>query len=106
MISRRAVNRRKCRVLNSVMEFSAFDGERSDSGLRLLCKLQAKDYQNVLDDLLTLIATVNQTLAHKTRHSQKLNKIPKMMESFYRRNCALYATDFQKIPALNAQRNI
>ncbi len=57
------MDRRKCRVLNSVMEVFAFDGESSDSGLRLLCKLQAKDYQNVLDGLLALITTVNQTLA-------------------------------------------
>ena len=68
------MNRRKCRVLNSVMKVSAFDGERSDSGLRLLCKLQAKDYQYALDGSLALIATVNQTLAHKTRHSQQFNK--------------------------------
>jgi hypothetical protein len=100
------MNSTKCRVLNSVMEVSAFDGERSDSGLRHICKLQVKDYQNVLDGLLALIATVNQTLAHKTRHSQQPYKIPKMMESFFRKNCDAFATDFQNIPALNAQRNI
>ena len=107
MISRTAMNCRKCRVLNSVMEVSTFDGESWDSELRRLSKLQAKDYQYVLDGSLDLIASVTQTLAHKTRHSQQhFIKIPKMMESFFRRNCAAFATDFQTFPALHARRNI
>ncbi len=39
----------KLRVLNSVSEISASDGERLDSEFCCYCKLQAKDYQHVSD---------------------------------------------------------
>ena len=102
------MNRRKCRVLKSVMKVSAFDGERSDSGLRLLCKLQAKDYLYALyalDGSLALNATVNQTLAHKTRHSQQFNKNSKNDGDVFSQELCLRSRQISK-KLLNAQRNI
>ena len=99
------MNRRKCQVLNSVVKVFAFDGERSDSGLRLLCKLRAKDYQYVLDGSLALIATVNQTLAHKTRHSQQFNKNSKNDGDVFLQELCLRSRQISK-KLLNAQRYI
>ena len=68
---------RKLRVLNSVSEVSASDGERLDSEFRRLCKLQANDYQHVSDGSLHLIDSVNHALAHKSTDSQQFNNISK-----------------------------
>jgi hypothetical protein len=72
----------------------------------LLLGLVAKDYQYVLDGSLALIATVNQTLAHKTRHSQQFNKNSRNDREFFSQELCRVRDRFPKNPALNAQRNI
>ena len=74
---------RKLRVLNSVSEVSASDGERLDSEFRRLCKLQANDYQHVSDGSLHLIDSVNHALAHKSTDSQQFNNISKNDGEFF-----------------------
>ncbi len=59
-------------MINSVYEGSASGDERLDSELGRVCKLQENDYQYVLDGSFDLFNSVNQTLAHITRHSQQL----------------------------------
>ncbi len=77
------------------MEVFASDGEWSDSELSSLCKLQSKDYQYVLNGSLDLIDTVNQTLAHKTRHSHQFNNNSENNGEFFGKNYAAFATDLQ-----------
>jgi hypothetical protein len=74
---------RKLRVLNSVSEVSASDGERLDSEFRRHCKLQANDYQHVSDGSLHLIGSVNHALAHKSTDSQQFNNISKNDGEFF-----------------------
>ena len=74
---------RKLRVLNSVSEVSASDGERLDSEFRRLCKLQANDYQHISDGSLHLIDSVNHALAHKSTDSQQFNNISKNDGEFF-----------------------
>jgi len=74
---------RKLRVLNSVSEVSASDGERLDSEFRRHCKLQANDYQHVSDGSLHLIDSVNHALAHKSTDSQQFNTISKNDGEFF-----------------------
>ena len=74
---------RKLRVLNSVSEVSASDGERLDSKFRRHCKLQANDYQHVSDGSLHLIDSVNHALAHKSTDSQQFNNISKNDGEFF-----------------------
>ncbi len=70
-------------MLNSVLEVSASDGERLDSEFCRPCKLQANDYQHVSDNSLNLIDSVNHTLAHKSRGSQRFDNFSKNDGEFF-----------------------